>query len=144
NTSHMDFDLDLARAEGNENPVYYVKYAHARICSVLRNAEARGVDFAEVSDEELDRLDHQAERDLLRLLPELSGQIVAVARSREISRLTSFAMDVSAAFHPFYHQCTILGEDQGQSRARLALCDATRIVLANTLRLIGVDAPERM
>lgn len=144
NTSHMDFDLDLAKAESSENPVYYVKYAHARICSVLRNAQARGIDFAVVTDDELGRLSEPSERDLLRLLPEFEGQIVGAARSREISRLTTFAMDVAAAFHPFYHQCTILGEDAGLSRARLALCDATRIVLANTLRLMGVDAPERM
>jgi arginyl-tRNA synthetase len=144
NTSHMDFDLDLATAESNENPVYYVKYAHARICSVLRNAEARGLDFSGVSDEELGRLDHAAEHDLLRLLPELADQIASAARSREMSRLTSFAMEVSAAFHPFYHQCTILGDDESLSRARLALCKATRIVLANTLRIIGVEAPERM
>lgn len=144
NTSHMDFDLDLAKAESNENPVYYVKYAHARICSVLRNAEARGLAGEKASDEELARLEHPAEHDLMRLLPEFTGQVVSAARSREISRLTSFAVDVSAAFHPFYHQCTILGDDEGLSRARLALCTATRIVLANTLRLIGVEAPERM
>jgi len=144
NTSHMDFDLDLAKAESNENPVYYVKYAHARICSVLRNAEARSLDFSGVSDEELSRLEHTAEHDLLRLLPELAGQIASAARSREMSRLTSFAMEVAGAFHPFYHQCTILGDDESLSRARLALCEATRTVLANTLRIIGVDAPERM
>jgi arginyl-tRNA synthetase len=144
NTSHMDFDLDLAKAESSENPVYYVKYAHARICSVLRNAEARGLAAEKARDEDLARLEHAAEHDLMRLLPEFGGQIVSAARSREISRLTSFAVDVSAAFHPFYHQCTILGDDEGLSRARLALCKATRIVLANTLRLIGVDAPERM
>ena len=144
NTSHMDFDLDLATAESNENPVYYVKYAHARICSVLRNAEARGLSGDSVPDEALARLEHAAERDLLRLLPELPAQVASAARSREISRLTSFAMEVSAAFHPFYHQCTILGDDEELSRARLALCRATRVVLANTLRIIGVEAPERM
>jgi arginyl-tRNA synthetase len=144
NTSHMDFDLDLAKAESSENPVYYVKYAHARICSVLRNAEARGLHADKATDEDLARLEHAAEHDLMRLLPEFAGQIVSAARSREISRLTSFAVDVSAAFHPFYHQCTILGDDEGLSRARLSLCKATRIVLANTLRLIGVEAPERM
>jgi arginyl-tRNA synthetase len=144
NTSHMDFDLDLARAESNENPVYYVKYAHARICSVLRNATARGIDPDAVTDDELARLTHPAERDLLRLLPELTGQIASAARSREISRLTSFAVEVSSSFHPFYHQCTILGDDEALTRARLALCRATRIVLANTLRIVGVDAPERM
>jgi len=89
-------------------------------------------------------LSEPAERDLVRLLPEFEVQIVSAARSREISRLTSFSMEVAAAFHPFYHQCTILGEDAGLTRARLALCDATRTVLANALRLIGVEAPERM
>jgi arginyl-tRNA synthetase len=144
NASHMDFDLDLAKAESNENPVYYVKYAHARICSVLRNAESRGVALRGLAHADFDRLDDPSERDLMRLLPELKGQIVSAARSREISRLTSFAVDVAAAFHPFYHRCTILGEDEGLTQARLGLCQATRIVLANTLALIGVEAPERM
>ena len=144
NTSHLDFDLDLAKAESNENPVYYVKYAHARICSVLRNAEAQGIDPQRVTAENLSRLEHEAERELLRLLPELPNAVAGAARTREMSRLTSFAVDVAAAFHPFYNQCKILGEDEALSLARLALCRATRVVLANTLRLIGVDAPERM
>lgn len=144
NTSHLDFDLDLAKKDSAENPVYYVKYAHARICSVLRNAEVRGIDPSTVTTEQLGVLTHETERELLRLLPEFPTAIVSAARSREMSRLTTFAMDVSSAFHPFYHQCTILGEDAALSLARLALCRATKIVLANTLRLIGVDAPERM
>jgi arginyl-tRNA synthetase len=144
NSSHLDFDLDLAKADSSENPVYYVKYAHARICSVLRNAEARGDDPSRLERGDLDRLEHEAERDLLRLLPELPATIAGAARSREISRLTTFAVDVSAMFHSFYHQCPILGDDAELTRARLALCRATRTVLANTLSLVGVDAPERM
>lgn len=144
NTSHLDFDLDLAKNESAENPVFYVKYAHARICSVLRNAEAREIDPAAVTAEQLGALTHETERELLRLLPELPTAVASAARSREMSRLTSFAMEVSSAFHPFYHECTILGEDAALSLARLALCRATKIVLANTLRLIGVEAPERM
>jgi len=144
NASHLDFDLDLAKKESNENPVYYVKYAHARICSVLRNAEARDFDAMTVSEEDLGRLVHDAELALLRFLPELPAVVVQAATTREMSRLTQYAVDLAQAFHQFYHQCTILGEDQALSRARLALCRASRIVLANTLRLIGVEAPERM
>lgn len=144
NASHLDFDLDLAKEESSENPVYYVKYAHARICSVLRNAQAREFGYDDVTPEDLDQLQHEAERNLVRILPEFEATVAAAARSREISRLTTYAMDLAAAFHPFYHQCTILGEDPSLSRARLALCEATRVVLANAMRLIGVEAPERM
>ena len=144
NSSHLDFDLDLAKAQSNENPVYYVQYAHARICSVLRNAQAREIDVEQLDDADFDRLQESAERELLRLLPELPATVASAADSRELSRLTSFAVDVATAFHTFYHQCPILGEDPGLSRARLGLCQATRIVLANTLTLIGIEAPERM
>lgn len=144
NNSHLDFDLDLARKESNDNPVYYVKYAHARICSVLRNAHARNVDPHALEDADLALLTHESELDLLRLLADLPDRVTSTARSREVSRLTNFATEVSAAFHQFYHQCTILGDNPSLTRARLALSRATKIVLANTLRLIGVEAPERM
>lgn len=144
NNSHLDFDLDLAKQQSNDNPVYYVKYAHARICSVLRNAAERDHEYPEASAEELDQLTSKPEVDLMRLLHELPAVVTRAARSREISRLTGYAKEVSAAYHQFYHQCTILGEDEVVTRARLTLCRATRVVLANTLRLVGVDAPERM
>ncbi len=144
NGSHLDFDLDLAKQQSNDNPVYYVKYAHARICSVLRNAQTRGVDPEKVEEGDLARLVEEAELDLLRLLSEFPQRIEGAATSREMSRITGFAKDVSAAFHQFYQNCVILGEDESLTRARLALSRATRIVLANALRLAGVEAPERM
>jgi arginyl-tRNA synthetase len=78
------------------------------------------------------------------MLPEFPAVVAGAARAREMSRITTYAHELAAAFHPFYHRCTILGEDEALSRARLALCDATRVVLANAMGLIGVEAPERM
>ena len=144
NNSHLDFDLDLARDESEKNPGHYVRYAHARICSVLRNAEAQDIDPEKVSDGDLDLLTHESEIDLIRLLSELPDRVVSAAESREMLRMTSFATEVSAAFHQFYHHCKILGDDEALTRARLALCRCTRIVLANALGIIGMEAPERM
>jgi len=144
NTSHMDFDLDLAKSEKRENQVWYVKYAHARICSVLRNAEAREIDPATVTEEHLERLTHPLEADLLRLLPDLPRTIASAARSREMSRLTSYAYEVAAAYHPFQKECRILGDEEDLTLARLALCRATRVVLANSLKVLGIQAPDSM
>ncbi len=144
NTSHLDFDLTLAKAESNDNPAWYVKYAHARICSVFRNAEAQGVALDAWSLDDLNRLEEESELALLRLLPKLEETVAKAAASREISRLTSFATSVAAAYHQFYQACTILGDDEQRTRARLALCRGCQIVLANTLELIGIEAPERM
>jgi arginyl-tRNA synthetase len=126
NSTHLDFDLDLAKEQSNENPGWYVKYAHARICSVLRNAEAQGVKETPASEQDLELLTAESELTLCRLLPELP---VLVSRT---------------AFHQFYHNCRILTEDAALTRARLALSRATRVVLANTLDLMGMEAPERM
>jgi arginyl-tRNA synthetase len=144
NTSHMDFDLDLARSQSNENPGWYVKYAHARICSVLRNSQAQGRDLREASAADLALLTHDAELALLRLLPELPDAVARAAASRELARLTALAVDVATAFHQFYHQCKILTDEEPLAKARVALSRATQIVLANTLRLLGIEAPERM
>lgn len=145
NTSHLDFDLDLAKQQSNDNPVYYVKYAHARICSVLRNAEARGLDPSDLGvDEDSIALEHPTELDLVRLLSDFPERVVSAATSREMLRLTGYATEVATAFTQFYHHCMILDEDEAVAKSRLALSVATRIVLANTLGLIGVEAPERM
>jgi len=144
NNSHLDFDLELATKQSNENPVYYVKYAHARICSVLRNAQERGVDSETIHEKDLATLSSQPELELLRILSDFPDCVVRTARSRELARLTGFATEVAGAFHQFYHQCKVLGDDDATTRARLALCRATRIVLANSLRLLGVSAPDRM
>jgi arginyl-tRNA synthetase len=144
NASHLDFDLTLAKQESSDNPVYYVKYAHARICSVLRNAQAQGLDPDALEAGDLASLDSKPEVDLIRILIELPDTVARAARAREMSRLTNYAGDVATAFHQFYHQCKVLTDDAAQRRARLALCRATKTVLASVLRLCGVSAPERM
>jgi arginyl-tRNA synthetase len=143
--SHLDFDLDLAREQSNDNPVYYVKYAHARICSVLRKAEEDGFAPGEPAAEGLRRLDHEAEQNLARELIRLPEVVVAAASTREPHRLTSYVSELAALYHQFYHQCKILdAEDRPRSQARLMLCQLTRQVVAQVLGMIGVEAPERM
>ncbi len=144
NSSHLDFDLDLARQQSNDNPGWYVKYAHARICSVLRNAKAHGVQEKTASLDELELLTEESEIALCRLLPELPGIVARAAAARDLARLTRFAIEVATAFHQFYQQCRILTDDAALTRARLTLSQATRVVLANTLELLGMEAPERM
>jgi len=140
--SHLDFDLDLAELQTEENPVYYVQYAHARIASVLRRAATEG---APVDGEPaFSRLTHETERALMRRLVELPEEVADAARTREVHRLTRYAVDVATLFHAFYTQCRILGVEPELSRARLALARATRTVLCNTLGLLGVSAPQRM
>ncbi len=142
--SHLDFDLDLARAESNDNPVYYVKYAHARICAVLRKAEAAGRDPGEPSAVDLARLDNPAEWSLARELVRLPQVMVGAALAREPHRLSSYANDLAGLFHQFYHDCVILSDDVAVTRARLQLCLITRLLIAQVLELIGVEAPEIM
>jgi arginyl-tRNA synthetase len=142
--AHLEFDLDLAKEQSNENPVYYVKYAHARICSVLRNADAAGVKVPDVETEALLVLETEAEWNLVRELVRLPRVVVSAAEAREPHRLTGYAHDVAGLFHQFYHQCKILGEEPATTAARLQLCLVTRKVLATVLDLIAVEAPERM
>jgi arginyl-tRNA synthetase len=142
--SHLDFDLDLAKEQSNENPVYYVKYAHARICSVLRNAAEAGIDPGPVTAESLGRLTEEAEWNLVRELIRLPQVIISAARSREPHRLTGYIHDVSGLFHQFYHQCHILGEDPAVAQSRLHLSLVAQHVLRVVLDLIGVEAPEKM
>jgi arginyl-tRNA synthetase len=144
NSTHLDFDLDLAKEQSNENPGWYVKYAHARICSVLRNAEAQGVKETPASEQDLELLTAESELTLCRLLPELPVLVSRTAEAKDPTRLTRYATELATAFHQFYHNCRILTEDAALTRARLALSRATRVVLANTLDLMGMEAPERM
>ncbi len=142
--SHLDFDLDLARAQSNENPVYYVKYAHARICAVLRKAAAQGVDPGEPNPSDLARLSTEPEWALARELVCLPQVIVGAALFREPHRLSGYVYDVAGLFHQFYHECVILGEDADLTRARLQLCLIARLVIAKVLDLIGIEAPQQM
>ena len=142
-SSHLDFNLTLARKESDENPVYYVQYAHARISSVTAFAREEGVAFPEDTSC-VDRLRETEERDLMRRLVIFPELVRAAARTREPHLLTTYAQQLAASFHKFYHVCRIVSNDRSLSEARLLLAEATRIVLAESLRLLGVSAPEKM
>ncbi|EKP94803.1 arginine--tRNA ligase [Thermaerobacter subterraneus] len=141
--THLDFDLDLANLRSSENPVYYVQYAHARACGILRQAEAEA-GLRPDGSADLSPLGDPAERDLARRLLDLPGEVAAAAEAREPHRLTYYLKDVATLFHQFYTRCRVLGEEDPVARARLVLVDATRQVLATALGLLGVTAPERM
>jgi arginyl-tRNA synthetase len=141
----IDFDIELAKKQSAENPVYYVQYAHARACSILRNATAAGVgpDHGEASS----LLRHPAEQTLIRHLLDLPDVVADAAERRETHELTRYLLEVAQLFSQFYRDCRVLTDEPAElplSRARLALTDATRQVLANALGLLGISAPESM
>ncbi len=143
--SHLDFDLDLARKQSEENPVYYVQYAHARIRSIQREGAERGFDMDNLAQADFALLKHPDEARLLRCLADYPGEVSATAADRAPHRLTHFARELAATFHQFYGACRVLDEaDPELSAARLALVRGTQIVLRNLLGLLGVSAPERM
>jgi arginyl-tRNA synthetase len=141
--SPLDFDLTLARKHSDENPVYYVQYAHARISSVARVARERGLSWNR-DTVRLDRLVEAPERALMLHLSYFPDTVEGAALSREPHRLTTYAQELAAAFHQFYHECRIVGEDPDTSSARLLLAEATMHVLKNALTLLGVGAPSSM
>lgn len=152
----IDFDIEVAKKQDSSNPVYYVQYAHARICSILRRAgEARGMNVESAGIEEivaelgLDDIDlsplaHESELALMRKMADFSDLVAGAARDRAPFRLTHYAQELAGLFHSFYGNCHVLGEEESVEKARLALVDSTRIVLALSLDLLGVSAPERM
>lgn len=149
----IDFDIEVAKKKDNSNPVYYVQYAHARICSVLRKAAGEGAEdlsadelAAKVipADVDLSPLTHESEIALMRKMDDFGELVALAARDRAPFRLTHYAQELAGLFHQFYTNCHIIGEEPAVQNARLALADAARTVLALTLSLIGVSAPERM
>ena len=142
--STLDFDLDLAVEETNQNPVYYVQYAHARICSIFKNLAAEGIAPRAVTPEELDRLTAPEERELIRQIASLPDEIIAAAHNYDPARMTHYVIDAATLFHKFYNACRVKGEDESLMQARLALCQATRTVLENVLGLLKISAPESM
>ncbi|MGQ9824239.1 MAG: arginine--tRNA ligase [Desulfotomaculales bacterium] len=142
--SHLDFDLDLARAQSNENPVYYIQYAHARICSIFRQLEEMGGHPPGPGQADLLLLKEEAELLLARKLADFPEEVALAAQDYAPHRLTRYLHETAGLFHSFYNSYRVIGGDEGLSAARLLLAGATRIVLRNGLRLIGVSAPERM
>ncbi len=142
--STLDIDLELAKEQSEKNPVYYVQYAHARICSIERTAQERGVPMPAVEDTDLSVLVHPAEVALIKLLADLPHEVRLAGMNYAPHRLTTYALDTARAFHAFYTECRVLGAEPVLQSARLLLVRATRQVLKKTLCLLGVSAPERM
>ncbi len=142
--SHLDFDLDLAKSQSQENPVYYVQYAHARICSILRQAEEAGVQLKPVDQVDLSLLKEDVEMNLIRKIAEFPELVEGAAKALEPHRLTNYAHDLASSFHSFYGKCRVLNDDKELEQARLVLVNSVRITLRNVLNIIGIKAPERM
>lgn len=141
--SAMDFDLDLALRQDNENPLYYVQYAHARICSILRTMKELGEGYQTAAAEGY-CFDTEEERALIRAIANFPEEINACAEGLETSRLTHYAMSVASCFHSFYNACRIKGEEKAIRDARLTLCVAAKNTIANALSVMSIDAPEKM
>ena len=146
--STLDIDMDLWASQSSDNPVYYVQYGHARLCSIARKAANVGLELADTDDVDYSLLTHEREGDLIRTLGEFPAVVTAAAELREPHRIARYAEELAGTFHRFYDNCQILpkaGEDvQPIHKARFALAMATRQALANALGLVGVTAPERM
>jgi arginyl-tRNA synthetase len=137
--SHLDFDLELAKKHTAQNPVYYVQYAHARICSILEKEKAQPADL-----KTLKLLKEKEELDLIKLLSQLPYTLKMCAQSLEPHGLVAYLQELASSFHYFYDNHRVIGEDANLTRARLFLINATRIVLSNGLGLLGVSAPNKM
>ncbi len=142
--SHLDFDLELAKQESTDNPVYYIQYAHARICSILDQMEEEGVAPLDIEEVDLTRLEAEVELDLIHKLADYPQEIVDCAQSKEPHHLARFAYDLAALFHKFYNKCKVLIADRELMQARLQLVLACKQVLVNILELLGISAPESM
>lgn len=140
--THLEFDLDLAKEAGEKNPVFYLQYAHARICSILEKAEEVGFYFGEGAD--LSLLEHEAETALMKELLRLPEILERAVEAREPHQVANYLRTVAVAFTQFYGHCRIIGEENDLATARMHLARATRTVLANGLRVLGISAPEKM
>lgn len=142
--SHFDFDLELAASNTSENPVYYVQYAHARICSILKKAESEGVVLRTPTDEELMKLTAPEERDVIRHLAALTGEIVSSAKSYDPAKITHYVIELATLFHKFYNSQRVMVEDEGLMQARLYLCTAVKNTIYNILTMLKITVPESM
>ncbi|MEB7658554.1 arginine--tRNA ligase [Mammaliicoccus vitulinus] len=140
--THFDFDMELAKKKSQDNPVYYAQYAHARISSIIRQAEEKGITIDQNVD--LSSISHEKSYDLLKKIAEFEPMIIGAAESRSPHRITNYIQDLAAQFHKFYNAEKVLTDDIDKTKAHLALIEAARITLRNALALIGVSAPESM
>ena len=142
--SHLDFDLNLAKSKSNENPVYYIQYAYARICSIFRQVEERSIILQPINDIDFSVLVNEFELELLKKVGEMPEEVVMAAVGREPHRMARYAHELAGLFHAFYNGCRCIGEEEKIMQARIALAGAVKISLCNSLRILGISAPEQM
>ncbi len=142
--SHLDFDLEVAKKQSNENPVYYVQYAHARICSIIRMAAERGIAMPEYRDVDTDPLSLPEEKALMKMMARYPEMLDGAAQSLEVHRITFYLNDLAALLHSYYNKNKVMTDNAGLTSARLVLVEAVRVILANALGILGVAAPEKM
>lgn len=142
--SHFDFDLELAAKQSSENPVYYVQYAHARICSILKKAKEQGFEATTPSVEELNALNSPEERELISHLANLTDEIVSAAKAYDPAKITHYVVELATLFHKFYNAHRVMIDDEKLMNARLYLCTAVKNTIKNILTMLKIDAPESM
>ncbi len=142
--SQLDFDLDLAKSRSNENPVYYIQYAYARIASIFRQLAEVGITFDDVDNTKLSLLTSDCEIDLIKKIGEYQEEIADAAKERAPHRIARYAHDLAGLFHTFYNQCRINGVDEDLQRARMALVKAVQTTISHALGILGISAPEKM
>ena len=142
--SQFDFDLDLAVEQTSSNPVYYVQYAHARICSIMNKLAAEGISPRTVTEEDLNRLETPEETELIRRIAQFPAELVDAAKNYDPARITRYTTDLATLFHKFYNACKVICDDEPLMQARIALCEATRATLKNALTVLGITAPTSM
>ncbi len=142
--SHLEFDLDLAVQQNNDNPVFYVQYAHARICSILRALADDGIVLPDIDNVKLNLLSSKEETELITKLNSFPQEIESAANALEPSKLTRYLLDLASLFHSFYNSCRVKGEEEELLKARMTLISLTRTVIRNTMSILKITAPEKM
>ena len=143
-SSQMEFDLDLAVAQDSENPVYYVQYAHARICGIIKKLAEEGLTIADVNDVDFSLLTEPTEKELIRHLSYFPNEIIAGAKNYDPARITRYVITLATLFHKFYNSCYVKGDDKNLSIARLSLCDSVKTVICNAMTMLKITVPETM
>lgn len=142
--SQMEFDLDLAVEQSSKNPVYYCQYAHARICSILKKIKADGIEIRDCSNEELELLTDDTEKELVLHLAALTDEIVTAVKNYDPAKITRYVIELATLFHKFYNSCRVVCDDEKLMQARVYLCICVRDTIKNVLNMLKIDAPESM
>ena len=142
--STVDFDLELAKKASSENPVFYIQYAHARICSILRELESRGVAMPKLDELDVSLIADQSELNLVKAISRFPDEVAKAAAEYAPHRIAYYANELAEAFHAFYNSQRVLGVEENVMKSRILLVEAARVTLRNVLRLLGVSAPEKM